>query len=79
MVDRTFEVRFYYKVGERFSVCMNVCDHFTGHNFYPIATNFSTQVGLVKIQVKFEDGLCSSHTDPSGQYQKTKILKPFQP
>ena len=33
----------------------------TGCNFYLIVTKFGTQVGLVKIQVEFEDGLCESH------------------
>ena len=39
-------------------------DHARGSNFYPIDTKFGTQVGLVKIQVKFEDGLCRSYSDP---------------
>ena len=32
-----------------------------GCNFYPIVSKFGTQVGLVKIQVMFEDGLCRSY------------------
>ena len=42
----------------------------TGCNFYPIDSKFGTQVGLVKIKVKFEDGLCGSH---KGHHKKTKF------
>ena len=39
-----------------------VCNHSTGRNFYPNDTKFGKLVGLVKIQVKFEDGYaCGSH------------------
>ena len=39
---------------------------------------FGTQVGLVKRQVKIEDGLCGSHIDtPREHHQKTKIFKTF--
>ena len=35
--------------------------HDRGRNFYLIVTKFGTQVGLVKIQVEFEDELCRSY------------------
>ena len=34
------------------------------HNSCPIDTKFGAHVGLVKTQVKFEDGLCGSYEDP---------------
>ena len=46
-------------------LCLCVCMfalRSRGRNFYRIATKFGTQVGLVKIQVKFEDALCRSHS-----------------
>ena len=53
--------------GRRFDVCMSVCmymcDDSTGHNFYPTATKFGTEVGLIKRQVTFENGVCRSHMD----------------
>ena len=42
-------------------------------NFYPNDTIFGTQVGLVKIQVKFEDGLCGSHSGPREHHKKIEI------
>ena len=41
-----------------------VCYHSKGSNFYPIATKFDTQVGLVESNVKFEDEILGSHRAP---------------
>ena len=35
----------------------NLCIHARDRNFYPIDTKFGNQRGIVKINVKFEDGL----------------------
>ena len=51
-------------------VYMYVCNHSTGGNFYSIATKFGTHVGLINIQVKFNDGLCRS---PRGTRNKPII------
>ena len=47
-------------------VCVCVCLRARGRNFYPIATKFDTQVGLVKSEAEFEDGLCKSHWEHQG-------------
>ena len=50
-----------------------VFNHSTGRNFYPIVTQFGKQVGLVKIQDTFEDGLYGSYTDPRGTTKKQNL------
>ena len=48
-------------------MCVRVCVsvNSTDRNFYffPIPIKFGTQMGLVKKQTKFEDGLFVSHRD----------------
>ena len=41
----------------RVCIYVCVCNQSTIRNFYPIGTKLGTLVGLVKIQVMFEDGL----------------------
>ena len=54
-------------------VCVRVCNHRIGRNFYPIiATKFGSQVGLLKIQVKFKDELCGSHRSRNTYFQNFK-------
>ena len=55
-------------------MCVCVCDHSTGRDFYPVATKFGTLVGLAKIHVKFEDGLYVGSIRPS---TKTKNFNNF--
>ena len=43
-------------------------------NFYPIASKFGTQVGLVNKQVKYEIELCGSHRDPWGAHKKNNYM-----
>ena len=45
-------------------VCFCVSGCMCGRNFCPIVTKFGTQVGLLKIKVEFEGGLCRSHKVP---------------
>ena len=56
---------------------MCVCLRYRGRNFYPIATKFVIQVGLVKSKVQFEDGLCRSHKDPQGAPPKDSDFNNF--
>ena len=51
-----------------------------GHNFFPISIEFGTQVGLVKIQVKFKDGICAMwvpYGTLGGTTKKPKFLNLF--
>ena len=38
-------------------MCVYVCNHSNVRNFYPITSKFGILVGLVRIQVKFEDNM----------------------
>ena len=46
---------------------MYVITPYRGYNFYPIASKTFTQVGLVKIFRKFQDGLCIEVEWPSSE------------
>ena len=68
----------YVCVSVRMYVCMYVCEHPLGWNFYPIATLFGTQIGLLKSEIKFEDELCNSYrgriTFPQGFIDLTNVV-----